>query len=171
MSAPTTKDDLLPPATNTILMATLVAGTLDIISALTLYRYVFANISPQYILQGIASALLGKSAFQGGMATTLLGLFLHYCIALSFATFYFFIFPRIPFLGKHRIISGLLYGLFAWTVMNVLVLPLIGYSKFSFHWIPSIRSAAILMYAIGIPISFIVAKHYKLRQTPDRAVL
>ena len=164
MPTPTTKDDLLPPATNTIFLATLVAGTLDILCALILYGYVFAHISAQHILQGIASALLGKSAFEGGMGTDLLGLCIHYCIALTFATFYFFMYPRLPFLRKNRIVSGLLYGLFVWIVMNVIVLPLIGYSKFTFHWIPSIRAALILMFAIGIPISLIVSRHYsKLR--------
>ncbi|HTI09919.1 MAG TPA: hypothetical protein VL832_15235 [Puia sp.] len=160
MSVSTTKDSLLAPATSTIFMATLVAGTLDILSALILYGYVFAHISAQHILQGIASALLGKRAFEGGMGTDLLGLCIHYCIAFTFVSFYFFIFPHLPFLNRNRVLSGLLYGLFVWTVMNVGVLPLIGYSKFIFHWIPSIRAALILMFAIGIPTSFIVSRYY-----------
>ena len=148
------------PATSTILTATLVAGTIDILSALILYGYVFAHYSAQQILQGIARALLGQKAFEGGMGTDLLGLCMHYCIAGIWVTFYFFIFPHLPFLNKNRILSGVLYGLFVWTMMNVVVLPLIGYSKLIFHWIPAIRAAVILIYAIGIPTSFIVARHY-----------
>jgi hypothetical protein len=166
MSEPTSKVSLMSPAAKTIFVATLAAGTLDILSALILYRYVY-NIGARQLLQGIASALLGNKAFKGGGGTAFLGLCIHYCIALSFAAFYFFVFPYVPFLKKYKIAGGVLYGVFAWVVMNLAVLPLIGYSKYNFHWVPVIRSAVILMYAIGIPIALIVNRHYSKYKSPS----
>src|SRR5258708_17057067 len=160
MSEQTTKARFLSPAAKKIFTANFVAGTLEILSALILYGFVFSRVSAQVILQAIASALLGKVAFEGGAGTDLLGLGIHYSLSLAFASFYFFLFPVIPFLKKNRIAIGLLYGLCVWMVMNLAVLPLIGYSKFDFRWVSALRGALILMFALGLPISFIVSKYY-----------
>lgn len=164
MSEQATKDSLLSPATKTIFRATFVAGTLDILSALILYGFVFSQVGPQRILQSIASTLLGKAAFQGGAGPDILGLGIHYSISLVFATLYFFGYPSIPFLKKNRIVSGLLYGLFVWMVMNLAVLPLIGYAKFPSRWDSILKGALILMFALGLPISFITSRHYSIKK-------
>src|SRR5437868_4451881 len=64
-----------------ILIGTAVAGTLDMIPAFIS----FGMTAPQ----GVAAGLLGRSAaFQGGAATWILGMLLHFFIAFTAATIY-----------------------------------------------------------------------------------
>ena len=65
-----------PRALPIILRAGLVSGALDITAALIVYAR-FGTLSVR-LLQGIASGLLGQAAFQGGLATALLGLVCHF---------------------------------------------------------------------------------------------
>src|SRR5215467_15376165 len=60
-------------------------GVLDITAAFVVYGGLY-GVNPLLILKGIASGLLGPSAFDGGYSVALLGLFLHFFIAFG-ATF------------------------------------------------------------------------------------
>jgi hypothetical protein len=99
-----------------ILVGGLIAGTLDAAVAF----YTFGSRMPQ----GIASGLLGRSSFQGGAATWILGLGLHFFIALSMATVYYAASRRLPFLKEYPLICGLFYGMALYLVMNLVVVPL-----------------------------------------------
>ena len=59
--------------------------------------------------QGIASALIGRSAFQGGAATWILGLALHFFIALSMAAVYYAASRKLSFLIEDPLVCGLFY--------------------------------------------------------------
>src|SRR6266568_9618246 len=111
------------PSIKLILPAGLIAGTLDILGALIVYSLILHGGPVILILQGIASAALGQVAFRGGWATAVCDLGFHYIIAYCFTTAYVLLYPYLPFLEKHRLASGLLYGLFVWLVMNRVVLP------------------------------------------------
>src|SRR6266567_732341 len=104
-------------------LAGLIAGTLDIFGALTVYSLILHKGPVMLILQRIASAALGKVAFKGGWAMAVCGLGFYYIIAYCFTTAYVLLYPYLPFLKKHKLASGLLYGLFVWLVMNRIVLP------------------------------------------------
>lgn len=145
----------------TALTAGLVAGTLDAICATVIFSGFFHRGSPIRLWQGIASVLLGRSASTGGIATALFGLLMHYCIATSFAAFFIFLYPRLPFLRQQKIIAGLLYGIFVFLVMDVIILHLLGIAPPKFSLIPSLRSITVLMLAIGLPISLITSKYYR----------
>src|ERR1700682_605092 len=95
VSLSTTKNHLLPPAIRAILLACLVAGTLDISYAIIMWGPVFGKITASQLLRNIASVLFGKIALTGGAATALLGLAMHYCISLVWAAAYFFLFPYL----------------------------------------------------------------------------
>jgi hypothetical protein len=72
-----------PRALPTIASAGLIAGILDITSA-----FVIAEIRGTgsiRMLQGIASGLLGRRSFEGGLATAGLGLTIHFLIAFTAA--------------------------------------------------------------------------------------
>jgi len=142
----------------------LVAGTLDILGAITVYVWIMKRLTAIQLLQGIAKGAFGKSAFEGGTKMALAGLGFHFIIAFSFTIFYFFIFPLIPFLKKQRVISGLLYGVFVWCIMNLVVLPLLQIANIPVKWDSIVRGAAILMLCIGLPVSLIVSS-YHLRKT------
>jgi hypothetical protein len=153
-----------PSALRTILLAWLTAGCLDLLGAITVYSLIMQRVTTMRLLQGIARGALGNSAYEGGVATALAGVGLHFTIAFCFTVFYFFIFPYVPFLKKQKIISGLLYGIFVWCVMNLVVLPLLQVANIPTKWDSIIRGALILMFCIGLPISLIVSRYYLLNE-------
>jgi len=151
-------------ALKTILLAWFTAGCLDLLAAVTVYSFIMKRVTSQRLLQGIARGALGNSAYEGGTATALAGVGFHFIIAFCFTVFYFFIFPYIPFLKKQRVISGLLYGIFVWCVMNLAVLPLLSIAPVPAKLDSITRGALILMFCIGLPISLIVSRYYIQRK-------
>jgi hypothetical protein len=111
---------MIRPNLNIILRAGLLAGTLDILAAIL----ILAKGNAVGTLKFIASGVFGKSAFSGGYDMVALGAFFHYFIATSFAAGYFLAWPRLAFLQKNLWLSGVLYGVFVWVVMNLLVVPM-----------------------------------------------
>ena len=149
-----------PSALRAILLAWLTAGCLDLLAAITVYSLIMKRVTTTRLLQGIARGALGDSAYEGGISTALAGVGFHFIIAFCFTIFYFFIFPYIPLLKKQRIISGLLYGIFVWCVMNLAVLPLLNIANIPTKWDSIARGAVILMFCIGLPVSLILSRYY-----------
>jgi len=163
VSLSTTKNRLLSPAIRTILLAFLVAGTLDITYAIITWGPVFGKVTATQLLQGIASVLIGKGALTGGFATALLGLVIHYCISLAWATLYFFIFPYLPFLARNKWISGLLYGLFVWAMMGLVIMPLVTGHAFHFQTVAFLKNLAPMLLLFGPAIALITDRYYSKR--------
>src|SRR5678815_2461137 len=44
--------------------------------------------------QGVASTLLGKSAFDGGVSTALVGVLMHFCVAFTWSAVFLFVVMR-----------------------------------------------------------------------------
>lgn len=147
--------------TKTILSSGLVAGTLDIIAAITVYALILEKTTGTKILQSIASGIFKKEAYTGGSLMAFCGLVLHYIIAFSFAWFYFIIYPYLPFLRKSVLLSGIIYGIFVWIIMNLIVLPLVFPVLPEKHFdFPLLLSVLILIFCIGFPVAFITKKYY-----------
>lgn len=144
------------PALPTILRAGLVAGTLDISAALIIYPHSMAGRVK--LLQGIASGILGKASFDGGLGTAALGLLLHFAIAMSWAAIYFAASRRIAFLVQHPIPSAVIYGIVVYFVMNRVVVPLSAIGPRPFVLSQALLAAGILVVCIGLPIA-LIAKH------------
>ena len=149
-----------PGTLRTILLAWIVAGTLDVTAAVTYYPLT-ANVTPRQILQGIASGLLGARAFQGGNATAAMGLALHYLIALIWAVVFYLLASRIKVLTRRPLVVGPLYGTCVWFVMNLVVLPLSNVAHRPLRLQPSIVGAVILMICIGLPMATIIGRHLR----------
>ena len=105
-----------------LLLATLVAGTLDIGYAIG--SSALRGIEPTVIWQSVASGLLGKATYEGGVKTALLGGVLHYAIMTSIALTFFLLSRRWPRLLEHPFLWGALYGVGVFCVMNYIVVPL-----------------------------------------------
>ncbi len=81
--------------------------------------------------QGVASTLLGKSAFDGGVPTALVGVLMHVCVAFFWSAVFLFVVMRSSWV--RRTVSSpsgvvgiaALYGPFVWLVMSMLVIPLL----------------------------------------------
>ena len=85
--------------------------------------------------QSVASGLLGKASYEGGNATIVLGLALHFFIAFVMALVYVKASHRLPVLVCRPVLMGVLYGFVLYVVMNFVVVPL---SAIGFH-APSLR--------------------------------
>jgi len=153
------------PSIKLIFLAGLIAGTLDIFGALTVYSLILHKGPAMLILQRIATAALGKVAFKGGWAMAVCGLGFHYIIAYCFTTAYVLLYPYLPFLKKHKLTSGLLYGLFVWLVMNRIVLPRTKLLIPPFQWSSALIAMALLILFIGLPVAYITDAYYKERKT------
>ena len=143
----------------TILLAGLVAGTLDGLAAIIFFGPVFGKASVLQIFQGIASGAFGKEAYQGGVPMALCGVFFHYFIATSFAGAYYFIYPFISSFLSNKIVRGVLYGLMVWSFMNLLLLPLVG--MHIVFTLKTLRGIAIIIVCVGIPIAWIIEQSYQ----------
>ena len=148
----------------TIFLSGLIAGTLDILAVVIIYAVVLEKTTAIKILQSIASGVFKKEAYTGGPQMAWYGLGFHYLIAFIFAWFYFIIYPYLPFLKKNVILSGILYGILVWIIMNLIVLPiafpLLPEKHFDF---PLLLSILILIVCIGLPIASITRKYYSFR--------
>lgn len=145
---------------NTIVLAGLIAGTLDITAACLQY-YIKTGKGPGNVLRFVASGVFGTDAFKGGNEAAAWGLVFHYIVAFLFTLFFFWIYPRMKFLSWNKVITGAGYGIFAWLVMNLLVVPLSNAPAIPFVLSKAIVAAAILMVCIGLPISLIVSRYYE----------
>jgi len=146
-----------PRALPTILRAGLVSGALDITAALIVYAR-FGRSSVR-LLQGIASGLLGQAAFQGGLATALLGLVCHFFIATSAAAVYFAGSRRLPILIERAVVSGALYGMAVYFFMQLVVIPLSAIGPRPFSLRATIIGIVIHIFCVGLPIALIVRRY------------
>ena len=142
----------------------LLAGTLDITAAMTNY-VISTGKNPLQVLSYVASGVFGKSAFSGNPAMLAWGLFFHYCIALLVTSFFFWLSPRVGWLGRHKVLAGLLYGVGVWVVMNLLVVPSSQAPTPAFNPQQAFINAVILMVCIGLPISWSAAHYFAGRRT------
>jgi Na+/proline symporter len=120
------------PVLKSIVMCVLIAGTLDIADALLFYGY--RGTPPKILLQVIAAGLLGRSALKMGLFVV---------TSLSWQD-----------LRVHPMISGMVYGLIVYAVMNYLVLPhTYAIVSHKFNLIVFVNAVAALVFCIGLPIA------------------
>jgi hypothetical protein len=82
------------------------------------------GIKPLQVWQGVASGLLGERVFREGWVGGGFGLLLHFVIAFSAATMFVETCLQLPLLARRYWISGPLYGVIVFLVMNLAVVPL-----------------------------------------------
>ena len=92
-----------------LVTGTLIVGVLDILDAFIFFG--LRGARPLGILQSIASGVLGRAAYQGGIRTALLGLLLHFFIAFGVVATYLAATRIVPGLNRRPWIYGPLYGL------------------------------------------------------------
>ena len=143
-----------------ILITGLIAGTFDITGALIHYFLLTGN-NPLRIFYFISSAVFGKASYEGGFIMAILGLLFHYTIAIIFTAFFFIIYPKLDFLSRNIVVSGLVYGIFVWLVMNLLVLPLSHIGFRPFNPLQSTIGILIIMFAIGLPVAILSYRYYQ----------
>jgi hypothetical protein len=144
-----------------ILAATLACGILDAAAAI-LQAYAVLNVKPQRVFQGVASGLLGPRALEAGASTAILGLALHFLIALIISTIYILAAQRLSFLLDHALLAGGLYGIAVYCVMFYIVLPLSRRAKRPFDLDFALTQLVIHIVVIGWSIA-LCARHFLAR--------
>jgi hypothetical protein len=139
-----------------ILRGGLVAGALDAVDGVIAFGT--QGLNPIQVLQYIASGLLGKASFEGGMATAGLGTVLHFFIAFVAAAVYVVATRRISALKKHADTFGLLYGVAVYFFMNYLVLPLSAVGPSSFKLGMFLNGVIGHALFVGLPIAWFARK-------------
>jgi hypothetical protein len=139
------------------LLAWLLVGTLDI-SAAFLQVYIKTGKAPWDVLKYVASGVFGKLAFTGPAIMYVWGLLFHYLLALGFTLLFFVLYMNIRLLQQHRLITGILYGLFMQALMQFVVLPLSYTTPVDFNLQKSLIAAGILIVCIGIPLAFLARR-------------
>lgn len=134
-----------------------VCGVLDIAAALIVYG--FFGLKPIPLLQGIAAGLLGARAREGGLATALLGLVLHFFIAFSAATIYVTMSRWINFLIRYAVVSGVFYAVAVYFFMNDIVKPLSAARKYPFSFEMMLIGIVIHIFCVGLPIALLTRRY------------
>ena len=140
-----------------IIWTAILAGTLDICAAF-INSYLRSGVSPLAVLRFIASGLLGDQAFNGGLLIAILGLLIHFFIAFSWTLIFFFAYPKLKIKNKHKILTGLIYGIIIWLIMNLIVLPVSNTPAFKQSFSQILLGVSFIMFLIGLPISLIFHK-------------
>lgn len=134
-----------------IFVGGLIAGALDLTSAFITFGW--------GVPRAIAGGLLGRTAFQGGTGTYLLGVLLHFFIACSAAAIYYTASRRLEFMTEHAVVCGMFYGIAIFLVMNLVVLPLSAlHVRGPFQLRGLIQGVLVHMIITGIPISLSVKR-------------
>jgi hypothetical protein len=132
----------------------LIAGTLDLGQAMVLFG--------AKIPLAIAAGLLGPQAFGGGAAIFVLGVLLHFLIALSAAAIYFGASRKLPFLAEYPLVCGLFFGAAVELVMRLVVLPLSAlHATGPYPYRDLVLGLTVHMVVVGLPISFSVWRFAK----------
>jgi hypothetical protein len=137
-----------------IFCAGLICGVMDITAAFITWR--LKGVHPARVLRGIAAGLLGPKSFQGGLHTAALGLVIHFFIAFSAATVFYFASRQIAFLLQQPILSGILYGIAVYLVMYWIVIPHSAYHRAPLTLTAHIVAILTHMVCVGLPISLVI---------------
>jgi hypothetical protein len=146
-----------PRALKTILYAGLAVGVLDGIAASV--NAGFSGVSPVRVFQYVASGLLGRSSFEGGLATAALGLLLHFVVALGASAVFYAASRFLPILTRLPFVFGPIYGVIVYFVMREIVSPLSLTNRVA---APTIKGTVIMIIIhilfVGLPIALITRK-------------
>mgnify|MGYP000070611103 CR=1 FL=1 len=147
---------------STILKSGLVAGLLDATAGVIVY-FIWFKLNPLQVLQYIAMGVFGPESMEGGFPMVLAGLVFHFIIAYTCAVIYFYIYPKISFLREKYILSGLLFGLGIWAIMNLIIVPASNIPASPFDLGLAIVGIVWHTTLVGLPIAIITHKFYESR--------
>jgi hypothetical protein len=131
--------------------AGMLAGATNLVAAAAIFGGTMTNG-----FQMIASGLLGEQAFSQGLTAATLGALLHFAISIAAAALYLWAALRHRALTRHWLVGGVLFGVLAYLVMNLVVVPLSNAANpdLSLSMIAKELVAHTVMF--GVPIAGIV---------------
>ena len=160
-----------PSVRQAIITGWLLCGVLDI-SAACVQAWIEAGRPPAAVLKGVASALWGRTALDGGAGMATIGLGMHFTVALTATLVFYALSRRIAFLRTAPLLLiGPLYGVVVFAAMNYGTLPLLSWLR-SFYlgtpprWPGPMGRPQLLIHMlfVGLPIV------WGVRRAPARDV-
>ena len=145
-----------------ILTAGLICGVLDALSAIAVSAYFGAG--PMRVFQGIASGLLGRSAFQDGIGAALLGVALHFVVATGASTAYYLASRTLPVMVGRPLICGIAFGVLVHLFMTFIVIPISAIGRRPFVLRSFVIFLIVSMVVIGPSIAFTVRHFSRARR-------
>jgi hypothetical protein len=140
-----------------ILWIGLVAGTLDITDNLIFVS--FRGITSPMVFKFIASGLIGvNGARAGGTAAIVLGVVIHFAIALTWTALFYFAATKLSMLTRRPVLSGLVYGAFVYLFMNFVVLPLTRIPPRPVTFASRLNGVLAILLFIGLTNSFLTRR-------------
>jgi len=135
-----------------ILVGGAVAGAFDLIEAFIS----FGPDNPHIIAAGLIGLHASRS---GGVLTWILGVLLHFTIAISAAAVYCLSSRRLPFLRDNWLVCGMFFGMGLFLVMNLVVLPLCAFHYTGpYQYRGLLQGILVHMTIIGLPVSYSLHK-------------
>jgi hypothetical protein len=137
-----------------ILLATLVAGTLDILAAIGLTLAYGRN--PYAMLRYVASGPFPQAS---GMGTkgAILGLVVHFALMAIIAAAYVLTADRIAALKSKPVAAGIAYGLVTYVAMNLIAVPA-RFGTFPQNPVGIATQLACHILLVGIPIALVARR-------------
>lgn len=141
----------------TILRGTIVAGTLDIASAI-LFGTVLSGVPPIAIVQSVAAGPFGDGMYHAALAGVVAGLAVHYAIMAVMVSAFLAMSIRFPRIDHHPVRAGIGYGFLLYLFMYWIVLPYRWPSAFpQTAWWQIGNALFSHIICVGIPIAWIIA--------------
>ncbi len=142
-----------------------IAGALDILFAISFA--IFDGRTATWLLQTVATGVLGEAAYEGGAPAAILGLAAHFVLSIGWAALFVTIAARRPRVLDRPIVTGLIFGVVVFLGMRLVVLPL---SAFPFPVRLLSLSAGLdllsHLFLFGVPIALAAARALLPRKTP-----
>jgi hypothetical protein len=144
-----------------ILSGWLLCGVLDIAAA-CIQAWIQAGRTPAAVLKGVASALWGGAARDGGAGMATIGLVMHFTVALTATLVFYALSRKVAFLRTAPLLLvGPLYGVIVFCAMNYGTLPLLSWLRSFYLGTPprwpgtmSWPQLWIHMACVGLPIAW-----------------
>lgn len=112
---------------------------------------------PRRVFMAVASGLVGReTAFANGTSMVLVGVLLHFLVATLIVLTYWLLARRLPLLTRQPIACGAVFGLTAYAVMNIVVIPLSAIDRAPLDFRPALAGALVHVFLVGIPAALLV---------------
>ncbi len=141
----------VPKPFQTIVFGGLTVGVLDGLAA-TINAGI-RGITPDRVFQYISSGLLGRDSYEGGAATVILGILLHFVVAFGVAAVFYLLSSNLPLLVRYALIAGPLYGIAVYFIMGYVIVPMSRVAQPPFNIRGLITGIIIHMLFVGTPVA------------------
>jgi hypothetical protein len=140
-----------------VLIGGAIGGALDILFAITWAAN--NGRTPEWLLQTVATGLLGQSAYEGGFAAAALGLAAHFLLSFGWAALFAAAAARLRVLAAKPWFAGPVFGILVFFAMRLVVLPVSAFPyPVAFSQPGATYDLLSHMFLFGLPIALAAAK-------------